>query len=149
MGRPTPLHDDAEGAPSVDVPTAEDAGPDRTEDTHQANRFMVARESSNTSPQLSQYYSGSLRSRDYAVSSGTQSAIVYHSNSVGTVSPRAWLLGVGSWDVHNEADRFPPEYHFLATPLRLSPQYEHCRGLPVSHMVVQDDLVLLNYVEGD
>jgi hypothetical protein len=36
------------------------------------------------------------------------------------------------------ATELPLEYYFLQTPLRLSPQYEHCRGNPASHLVVQD-----------
>ncbi len=42
--------------------------------------------------------------------------------------------GIGSW-TENEPyrARLPTEYHFLRTPLRLSPQYEHCRGTPMAH----------------
>jgi hypothetical protein len=36
------------------------------------------------------------------------------------------------------APELPFEYYFLETPLRLSPQYEHCRGDPASHLVVPD-----------
>jgi hypothetical protein len=32
----------------------------------------------------------------------------------------------------------PFAYYFLETPLRLSPQYEHCRGEKASHLVVPD-----------
>ncbi|OWY43769.1 hypothetical protein AA0119_g7218 [Alternaria tenuissima] len=39
------------------------------------------------------------------------------------------------------------EYHFLQTPLRLSPQYEHCRGDPASHLVVPDRSPLWYLVE--
>ncbi|KAF1837516.1 hypothetical protein BDW02DRAFT_130507 [Decorospora gaudefroyi] len=36
------------------------------------------------------------------------------------------------------ASELPFRYFFLQTPLRLSPQYEHCRGEPASHLVVRD-----------
>ena len=36
------------------------------------------------------------------------------------------------------APELPFAYYFLETPLRLSPQYEHCRGDPASHLVVPD-----------
>jgi hypothetical protein len=45
------------------------------------------------------------------------------------------------------ATPLPLEYHFLQTPLRLSPQYEHCRGDPASHLVVPDRSPLWYLVE--
>lgn len=112
-------------------------------------RSMSHGQDSYSSSQLSQYYDRSQESLGIASSSGSRGAVALNSGNAGTMSPRVWLVGAGMWDVNNEADRFPPHYHFLATPLRLSPQYEHCRGHQVSHMVIQDDLVLLDYVEED
>ncbi|KAF1840046.1 uncharacterized protein K460DRAFT_421702 [Cucurbitaria berberidis CBS 394.84] len=40
--------------------------------------------------------------------------------------------------------RFPPAYYFLETPLRLSPQDEHCRGHTFSPMVLQDEILYLD-----
>ena len=40
---------------------------------------------------------------------------------------------IGSWMENEYRRRLPTEYHFLQTPLRLSPQYEHCRGSPGLH----------------
>jgi len=55
--------------------------------------------------------------------------------SVGTMSP------IPAFD--DETRGLPVvqlsrQYFFRQTPLRLSPQYEHCRGDPASHLVVQD-----------
>ncbi|KAF2847894.1 hypothetical protein T440DRAFT_184660 [Plenodomus tracheiphilus IPT5] len=48
--------------------------------------------------------------------------------------------GIGVWaeDRLEHVNRFPLEYYFLQTPLRLSPQYEHCRGDSLSHFIVPD-----------
>ncbi|CAO2656835.1 Nn.00g056380.m01.CDS01 [Neocucurbitaria sp. VM-36] len=43
--------------------------------------------------------------------------------------------------------RFPTAYYFLETPLRLSPQYEHCRGHPACHMVPQDEMSYLEIMQ--
>jgi len=51
--------------------------------------------------------------------------------SVRSLSPNP---GIIYWP----ASPLPVEYHFLHTPLRLSPQYEHCRGDPASHLVGPD-----------
>jgi len=62
--------------------------------------------------------------------------------SVGFTSPGP---GIGVWTEDDQAHRacmFPPEYHFLRTPLRLSPQYEHCRGDPLSHRIVPDRILV-------
>jgi hypothetical protein len=130
-----------EGSSSRDVAGTSDHG-----DGYEGNRILVAREGSYV-PQLSQYYSGSPESQDDRSTSGSRSVAVPESGSLGTVSPGALVVGAGTWDIDNEADRFPPQYHFIVTPLRLSPQYEHCRGHPVSHMVTRDDMVLLDYIE--
>lgn len=99
--------------------------------------------------QLSQYGGGSMEYQEDAVLSRSRNMVALDSVDGGTVSSGNLVRGVGSWDVNNEAERFPLQYHFLATPLRLSPQCEHCRSRPVLHMVVQEDIVLLDYVEED
>jgi len=59
-------------------------------------------------------------------------------SSGGSVGPMSPILAF------EEATRGLPvlqlsgQYYFRRTPLRLSPQYEHCRGDPASHLVVQD-----------
>lgn len=62
--------------------------------------------------------------------SGTCSRATSGSRSAGTLSPMSPGPGIGRW---------APEYYFLVTPLRLSPQYEHCRGHQSSHLVARDD----------
>ncbi|CBX95283.1 predicted protein [Plenodomus lingam JN3] len=48
--------------------------------------------------------------------------------------------GIGVWadDQLRHVNRFPLEYYFLQSPLRLSAQYEHCRGDSLSHLVNPD-----------
>jgi len=56
--------------------------------------------------------------------------------SVRSLSPSPGIL---YWIASmRPASPLPVEYHFLHTPLRLSPQYEHCRGDPASHLVGPD-----------
>jgi hypothetical protein len=43
-----------------------------------------------------------------------------------------WITGLPA------ATQLPFAYYFLESPLRLSPQYEHCRGDSASHLVVPD-----------
>lgn len=52
--------------------------------------------------------------------------------------------GMGRWTGEDEIDLFTLNYYFSSRPLRLSPQHEHCRGHLASHLVVQDDMVLLD-----
>jgi hypothetical protein len=102
-------------------------------------RSMATRLFSFETSQSSRYCSEPLGNQENVTTSGSRSVATSGSRSVGTVSPGVWVAEAGSWDVYHEADRFPLEYHFLVTPLRLSPQYEHCRGHPDSHMVMEDD----------
>ncbi|RMZ66649.1 hypothetical protein GMOD_00002006 [Pyrenophora seminiperda CCB06] len=56
--------------------------------------------------------------------------------SVRSLSPNPGIL---YWITNmRPVSPLPFEYHFLHTPLRLSPQYEHCRGDPASHLVGPD-----------
>ncbi|KAI8939963.1 hypothetical protein NX059_003688 [Plenodomus lindquistii] len=58
----------------------------------------------------------------------------------GTVRMLTPGPGIGDWtnDPLRRVNRFPLAYYFLQTPLRLSPQYEHCRGDSLSHLIVPD-----------
>jgi hypothetical protein len=58
----------------------------------------------------------------------------------GSARSRSPDPGVLYWVTHSMpvATPLPIEYFFLQTPLRLSPQYEHCRGDPASHLVLPD-----------
>lgn len=70
------------------------------------------------------------------ISPGDHSPISPASGSVRSVSPNP---GVVYWiSSMRVASPLPIRYYFLKTPLRLSPQFEHCRGDPASHLVVPD-----------
>ena len=70
------------------------------------------------------------------VSPGDHSPGFPASGSVRSVSPNPgivyWISSTGV------ASPLPISYYFLQTPLRLSPQLEHCRGDPAFHLVVPD-----------
>jgi hypothetical protein len=51
--------------------------------------------------------------------------------SIHCVSPGP---GLGAWT----EDIVLEKYHFLDSPLRLTPQRRYCRGLVASHLVVRD-----------
>jgi len=109
------------------------------EDEHQpGDGSMNTRDVSFPSAQSSRHYDDSFEGPRNFMSSGTHSARSFGSRSVGTVSPGAFVMKVGSWadGYLPEADdgdrRLPPEYYFVETPLRLSPQDEHCQGRPES-----------------
>jgi hypothetical protein len=74
------------------------------------------------------------------VSSGDHSPVIANSGSARSVSPN-------SGHVFWVAAPLPISYYFLQTPLRLSPQLEHCRGDPAS-LVVVPDRPRLRYVMG-
>ncbi|EOA86355.1 uncharacterized protein SETTUDRAFT_169142, partial [Exserohilum turcica Et28A] len=69
-------------------------------------------------------------------SPGEHSPAISRSGSARSSSPNP---GVVYWiSSMRVASPLPISYHFLQTPLRLSPQFEHCRGDPASHLVVPD-----------
>ncbi|OCK83828.1 hypothetical protein K432DRAFT_379128 [Lepidopterella palustris CBS 459.81] len=45
--------------------------------------------------------------------------------------------GLGGW---TEEAPLLPNYHFLKSPLRLTPQRRYCRGLVAAHLVLDDDM---------
>ena len=67
------------------------------------------------------------------------------SGSARSVSPNP---GVMYWITSlRVATPLPMSYHFLQTPLRLSPQLEHCRGDPTPGLVVPDRSALSYVME--
>lgn len=65
------------------------------------------------------------------VEPGEHSPAISTSGSIRSASPNP---GVAYWVAHMRyaaASPVPRNYHFLQTPLRLSPQLEHCRGDPM------------------
>lgn len=53
--------------------------------------------------------------------------------------------GIGDWDARIKP--LPRNYFFHGMPLRLSPQFEHCRGNPFFHMVGQDAGSLMDLMD--
>lgn len=73
--------------------------------------------------------------------SDEHSVVTPGARSVRCISPGP---GLGAW-----ADDFPlSEYHFLAPPLRLTPQHRYCRGLVASHLVARDDIAFMDVENG-
>lgn len=75
----------------------------------------------------------------------SQSSASSEVESAGNMSQDGLVIGIGTWndDVrHDRHDRLPGL--FRKTPLRLSPNYEDCRGPSLSHLNTQDVSTLLN-----
>ncbi|KAK7182100.1 hypothetical protein DPSP01_008259 [Paraphaeosphaeria sporulosa] len=83
------------------------------------------------SPGSESDYSDTADSMDNEPSSDAHSEMTADSRSVHPMSPGP---GQGAW-----ADL---EYHFLARPLRLTPQAQYCRGVVASHLILDDDQCL-------
>jgi hypothetical protein len=115
---------------------------DGIESSYHLSRYIVSRDDPNIYSHSQQSYGESINSLENEASSGPHSSAASDARSNGTMSPTGLLAGAGTWDERNEADRFPLEHHFLVRPLRLSPQFEHCRGNPIFHKVAQDEIVL-------
>jgi len=64
-------------------------------------------------------------------SSDVHSVVTSDARSVRPMSPGP---GIGEWVEEGSND-----YHFLARPLRLTPQHRCCRGLVASHVVLRDE----------
>jgi hypothetical protein len=89
----------------------------------------------------------SLDSLEARAATRSHGSVASDRRSVRSISPCGWDAGIGDWqDIH---DTNPIPGYFCVTPLRLSPQYEHCRGLAASHMVTQDYSTLLDCVGED
>jgi len=92
-------------------------------------------------------YEESLGSLENQVASEPHSSAASDQRSIGSASPCGWDAGIGEWHDLGKDDKIPE--NFRVTPLRLSPQDEHCRGQAVSPMVIQDYSSLLNFIEED
>lgn len=133
--RSTPAYDHSEASFLPASYTANEASIEPDGGHLQRNDSMSTRGGSFSSPHSTQYYDEALESPSNFVPSGTRSARSFGSRSAGAVSPSAFQ-GIGTWvpadgylpDVNHGNGRFPPEYYFLETPLRLSPHDEHCGG---------------------
>lgn len=91
------------------------------------------------SPEHSEWdYQGSAGSLENQAPSATPSSAASDIRSIGSASPCEYA-GIGACHEMDKAGR----NYFCATPLRLSPYYEHCRGNAASHLVVQDYSMLL------
>ncbi|KAF2467581.1 uncharacterized protein BDR25DRAFT_267112 [Lindgomyces ingoldianus] len=73
-------------------------------------------------------------------SSDDHSIVTSENMSVRCMSPGP---GLGSW-IEDRVNG----YHFLDSPLRLTPQRRYCRGLVASHLVLRDDMVCAESAEG-
>jgi len=138
VGLSAPTQDRSEASMLPESYTANDAGVEQ-EDAHlQRNDPADMRDGSFPSPQVAWDLDDSLSYPQDFMTSGARSVRSFGSGSVGTVSPSVWVAEAGTWvptdgypqDVDYGVDRLPPEYYFVETPLRLSAQYEDCRGLP-------------------
>lgn len=116
----TPAHAHSEASLLPLSCTVHDEGLEQEGEHLPRNNSMNSRDGSFASPQFSNHYDDSFEGARNFISSGTHSARTFGSQSVGTVSPSAWVLETGGW-VDGGDHRLPPEYYFLETPLRLSP----------------------------
>ncbi|KAH8733100.1 hypothetical protein GQ44DRAFT_696926 [Phaeosphaeriaceae sp. PMI808] len=142
------LHEDIEMSPPEIIGGAEDTLPIASNDMDDSQHLwsVTVDQVSIAPPPSTQDHDESLDSLENEASSGGCDRPSSDARSVKLLPPTGWDAGIGFWG-HPVADRFSLDYHFLAKPLRLSPQYEHCRGAAVSHMVAQDDIVLLSSVD--
>lgn len=113
-------------------------------DTDESLRFHadVTTQGNHSNPSVAaSIHDGSLDSSQNEPITRSHSSAGSDAGTIGRVSRNVPYAGIGAWD---EANRFPG--HFCQTPLRLSPQYEDCRGPPMSHLVTQDYSTLLGPV---
>ncbi|KAH3917173.1 hypothetical protein HBI56_121440 [Parastagonospora nodorum] len=68
-------------------------------------------------------------------------ALVEHS-SADDKTHDGLISGLRTWDGDVRHDR--PQYFSSKNPLRLSPQYEDCRGQSLSHLITKDDWPVIN-----
>ncbi|KAF2132812.1 hypothetical protein P153DRAFT_174141 [Dothidotthia symphoricarpi CBS 119687] len=79
--------------------------------------------------------SGSMEPEPYGTES--HSPAVSRVGSVHVISPGPDFERFGM-------DEIELVYHFLIEPLRLSPQYQDCRGKMASHLVIRDDISFMD-----
>lgn len=133
------LHEDVDATVPIDRPTPEE---------DEMEMDATPREISSLNSQSDWSQNESIDSLENHASSGANSIIISDGGRNDTVSQDG-LYGVGDWArvKTDEARRFSGKHYFRQSPLRLSPQYEHCRGN--AHMVIPDDAELLDSYEAD
>jgi len=127
----------------------EEAGPivivDDFEESFELNQHLFAPGVPMAPPQPNWDYDESVNSLENQAGSEPHSSAASDRRSVGSASPQGWDNGMGGWT--EERNRFPG--YFCVTPLRLSAQFEHCRGSVASHMVSLDLSTLLDFAGED
>jgi hypothetical protein len=113
------------------------------------SRTVVDQENPFIQSQSSRSNLESPSSLENQANSELPSSAVSEVGQIGNVLLLGWDAGMGGAFEGSEPDRCPLTHHFLVRPLRLSPQYEHCRGPAASHLVIQDYSNLLDVVEVD
>jgi hypothetical protein len=131
------------------VNEAHEVGPDPIvmmddfEESLYLSQSVIDQQNSFTQPQLSQTNDESPGSLENQANSEPPSSAASEVGPIDIVPLPGWDAGIGR-EFDNELT-----HHFLVRPLRLSPQYEHCRGPPASHLVIQDYSMLLDVVGDD
>jgi hypothetical protein len=120
---------------------------DPFEQNSHLNRHFLTPDNMFASSQSDWDYDESLDSLEAQATGRSHGSVASDRRSIRSVSPCGWDAGIGDWQNLNDANPIPG--HFRVTPLRLSPQYEHCRGPAASHMVTQDYSTLLDSVGED
>jgi hypothetical protein len=124
-----------------------DTGPialvDDFQDGAELSQHFFASEIPMITPQMSGDYEESVNSIDGQVGSDIHSSAASDRRSTGSASPYRWTARVGDWIKDSKPDHYPG--YFSMTPLRLSAQVEHCRGLVASHGVSEDFSTLLSW----
>jgi hypothetical protein len=112
-------------------------------ESSELNQHVSASRVPMSPPQMNWDYdeSESQYSLENQVGSESHSSAVSGQRSIGSTSPRG-LDYIGVWTNESKPDRFPG--YFSVTPLRLSAQFEHCRGPVAAHMVSRDYSALLD-----
>jgi hypothetical protein len=117
---------------------------DGSEEHLQFHRFLHTQRDLFASSAVNQHHN-ELDSLQNEATTRSHSSAASEAGSVLSVSHDGLIAGIGTWDDESEVEHFPG--FFRKTPLRLSPQYEHCRGPSMSHLVTQDFSTLLNPIE--
>jgi hypothetical protein len=123
-----------------------DAGPivlvDDFEESAELSQHFLAPGIPMIAPQMNGDYEESVNSLDNQAGSDVHSSAASDRRSIGSASPYGWTVGTGEWTRESKTNHFPG--YFSMTPLRLSAQVEHCRGLVASHLVSEDFSTLLD-----
>jgi hypothetical protein len=117
------------------------------EESLQLNQHLFAHGDTIAPSRLNWDYDESVNSLGNQAGSEPHSSAASDRRSTGSPSPYGWDTGIGGWTEDSNANRLPG--YFCVTPLRLSAQFEHCRGPVASHMVIQDYSTLLDIAGED